>query len=114
MLKLMDLLVESVFDKGAEANFWIAPGYFSTKEQLLKSNKLYAQFKAFKTGNIYTDLGHLLFLLQVRPASSLFLRLYVLLGIVHHYTISNVHQCKHGQAQDKLFVMILKLIHLLN
>lgn len=51
----LSLSFESVFDKGAEANFWIAPGYFSSKEQLLKSNELYAQFKAFKTGNIYTS-----------------------------------------------------------
>ena len=50
----LSLSFESVFDKGANADFWIAPGYFSTKEQLLKSNKLYTKFKAFKNDNIYT------------------------------------------------------------
>ena len=45
---------ESVFDKGKDADFWIAPGYFSSKEQMLKNSKLYAKFKAFKTDNIYT------------------------------------------------------------
>ncbi len=50
----LSLSFESVFDKGANADFWIAPGYFSSKKQLLKSNELYNQFKAFKTDNIYT------------------------------------------------------------
>ncbi len=50
----LSLSFESVFEKGKEADFWIAPGYFSSKEQLLKSNKHYAEFKAFKTDNIYS------------------------------------------------------------
>ena len=50
----LSLSFESVFDKGANAEFWIAPGYFSSKEQLLNSNELYNQFKAFKTDQIYT------------------------------------------------------------
>ena len=51
----LSLSFESVFDKGATADFWIAPGYFSSKEQLLKSNKLYAKFKAFQKDHIYTS-----------------------------------------------------------
>jgi iron complex transport system substrate-binding protein len=51
----LSLSFESVFDKGATADFWIAPGYFSSKEQLLKSNKLYARFKAFQKDHIYTS-----------------------------------------------------------
>ncbi|PWG05104.1 ABC transporter substrate-binding protein [Polaribacter aquimarinus] len=50
----LSLSFESVFDKGANADFWIAPGYFSSKEQLLNSNELYNQFKAFKKNQIYT------------------------------------------------------------
>ena len=45
---------ESVFDIGKNADFWIAPGYFSTKEQLQKSNSLYTEFTSFKNNNIYT------------------------------------------------------------
>ena len=50
----LSLSFESVFDKGVNADFWIAPGYFSTKEQLLNSNQIYTKFKAFENGNIYT------------------------------------------------------------
>jgi len=50
----LSLSFESVFDKGKEADFWIAPGYFTSKEQLLKSNPHYAEFKAFKNDNIYS------------------------------------------------------------
>ena len=50
----LSLSFESVFEKAQNADFWIAPGYFSSKEQLLKSNKLYTKFKAFNTDNIYT------------------------------------------------------------
>ena len=50
----LSLSFESVFDKGKDAEFWIAPGYFSTKEQLLESNNLYAEFSAFKNDKIYT------------------------------------------------------------
>ncbi|WP_405566678.1 ABC transporter substrate-binding protein [Polaribacter sp. Asnod6-C07] len=50
----LSLSFESVFDKGAGADFWIAPGYFSSKDQLLNSNELYSKFNAFKKGNIFT------------------------------------------------------------
>lgn len=50
----LSLSFESVFDKGRNADFWIAPGYFSSKEQLLNSNKIYTEFNAFKNDNIYT------------------------------------------------------------
>jgi iron complex transport system substrate-binding protein len=50
----LSLSFESVFDKGANADFWIAPGYFSSKEQLLQSNPLYTKFKSFNENNIYT------------------------------------------------------------
>ena len=50
----LSLSFESVFDKAQNADFWIAPGYFSSKEQLLSSNQLYAKFKAFQNDKIYT------------------------------------------------------------
>lgn len=50
----LSISFESVLDKAQNADFWIAPGYFSTKEQLLKSNKQYANFNAFKNDNLYT------------------------------------------------------------
>lgn len=50
----LSLSFESVFDKGAAANFWIAPGYFSSKEQMLKNNEIYKEFNAFKNDEIYT------------------------------------------------------------
>jgi iron complex transport system substrate-binding protein len=50
----LSLSFESVFDKGAHADFWIAPGYFTSKKQLIESNQLYAKFKAFQQDKIYT------------------------------------------------------------
>ncbi|MDC1237748.1 ABC transporter substrate-binding protein [Polaribacter sp.] len=50
----LSLSFESIFDLGRNADFWIAPGYFSSKEQLLQSNQIYAEFTAFKNDRIYT------------------------------------------------------------
>ena len=50
----LSLNFESVLDKGVNADFWIAPGYFSTKEQMLQNNQIYQQFDAFKKDKIYT------------------------------------------------------------
>ena len=50
----LSLSFESVFDKAKNANFWIAPGYFSSKEQMLNSNEIYNKFDAFKNNKIYT------------------------------------------------------------
>jgi len=51
----LSLSFESVFERAKEADFWIAPGYFSSKIEMLEHNKLYAEFKAFKKDNIYTS-----------------------------------------------------------
>lgn len=45
---------ESVLYKGQTADYWIAPGYFSTKKQLLESNVHYQKFTAFKKDHIFT------------------------------------------------------------
>lgn len=50
----LSLSFESVFEKAKNAEFWIAPGYFSSKKEMLQSNKLYAEFDAFKNDKIYT------------------------------------------------------------
>lgn len=50
----LSLSFESVFEKGLDADYWIAPGYFSSKEQMLQNTKLYRSFKAFKKDKIFT------------------------------------------------------------
>ena len=50
----LNLGFEHVFEKGQNADFWIAPGYFSTKQQMLDANAHYANFSSFKKGNVYT------------------------------------------------------------
>jgi iron complex transport system substrate-binding protein len=48
------LAFESVLSQGQNADFWIAPGQFKSFEQLYESSTHYNQFKAVKTGNVYT------------------------------------------------------------
>lgn len=50
----LSLSFESVIDKGQQAEYWIAPGYFSSKDQMLNNNKNYQSFKSFKDGNLFT------------------------------------------------------------
>ena len=50
----LSLSFESIFDIGRNADYWIAPGYFLSKEQLLQSNQIYEEFTAFKNDRIYT------------------------------------------------------------
>ncbi len=50
----LQLSYESVLDKAQNANLWIAPGYFSTKEQLTQASEHYKQFDAFKNDELYT------------------------------------------------------------
>ena len=50
----LQLSFESVLDKAQHAEYWIAPGYFSSKAQLLENNPHYKNFTAFKNNNIYT------------------------------------------------------------
>lgn len=50
----LQLSFESVLDKAKHAEYWIAPGYFSSKAKLLESNPHYKNFTAFKNNNIYT------------------------------------------------------------
>ena len=48
------LSFESVFEKGKDADLWIAPGHYNTYSQLEKMNSHYTEFNAFKDKNIYS------------------------------------------------------------
>jgi len=50
----LSLNFESVFAKGQHAEFWIAPGHYSSLEQLENANQHYTQFDAFKYNKIYS------------------------------------------------------------
>ena len=50
----LSLSFESVFDKGKNADIWIAPGYFTKKSQMIGNNKLYKKFTSFKNDKLYT------------------------------------------------------------
>lgn len=50
----LPLSIESVLDKGQNADYWIGCGLFDTKENLLSSNKYYNYFEALKKRNTYT------------------------------------------------------------
>ena len=47
------LNLESVLDKGQKAEFWIAPGQFTSLEQLKDTHTVYSEFDAFKNKNVY-------------------------------------------------------------
>ncbi len=48
------LNIESVLENGQQADFWIAPGQFTTKAQLLEFNEVYGAFDAFKNNKIFS------------------------------------------------------------
>ncbi|MCF6348889.1 MAG: ABC transporter substrate-binding protein [Flavobacteriaceae bacterium] len=50
----LSLSFESVFEKGQYAEFWIAPGHYTSSEQLKNANQHYTEFNAFKNKNIYS------------------------------------------------------------
>ncbi|MEO8235808.1 MAG: ABC transporter substrate-binding protein [Flavobacterium sp.] len=50
----LSLSFETVFEKAQNADLWIGPGLFSSLEEMQKTNPHYAQFKAFKTKNVYS------------------------------------------------------------
>ncbi|WP_347374661.1 ABC transporter substrate-binding protein [Aequorivita sp. Q41] len=50
----LSLNLESVLEKGYEAEFWIGPGQFTNFDEMKNASKAYAQFKAFKNGNVFT------------------------------------------------------------
>ncbi len=46
----LSLNLESVLEKGHDAEVWIGPGQFTTLDEIKNASKAYTQFKAFKTG----------------------------------------------------------------
>ena len=50
----LQLSIESVLERGKNADYWISPGYFSTKNQMQENNPIYKNFKAFQQNKIYT------------------------------------------------------------
>lgn len=48
------LSFETVFDKAKNADLWLSPSYYTSKENLEKANEHYTRFKAFKNNTIYT------------------------------------------------------------
>ncbi len=50
----LSLSLESVLEKGKNAEFWIAPGFYTTKKSMFSDSPHYKEFSAFKTDKIYT------------------------------------------------------------
>lgn len=50
----LSLSLESVLEKGKNADFWIAPGFFTSKETMLQNSPHYKEFTAFTRDNIYS------------------------------------------------------------
>ena len=50
----LNLSLETVLEKAQNAQYWIAPGYFSSKNQMLEANALYKNFDSFQYDQIYT------------------------------------------------------------
>lgn len=50
----LSLSLESVLDKGQNAEFWIAPGFYSSKKAMLDDSPHYKEFNAYTLGNLYT------------------------------------------------------------
>ena len=48
------LSFESVYEKAKNADVWITSGQFSTLKEMTDANPHYAQFEAFKKGNVYS------------------------------------------------------------
>lgn len=50
----LSLSLETVLDRAQEADFWIGPAQFTSYGQMIKENKAYGQFDAFKNKKIYS------------------------------------------------------------
>lgn len=50
----LSLNLESVLDKGHDAQVWIGPGQFTNLEEMKSASQAYTKFEAFKTGNVYS------------------------------------------------------------
>lgn len=50
----LELSFEHVFEKAHDADFWIGVASFASLEEIEKADNRYSNFKAFKTGNVYS------------------------------------------------------------
>ncbi|MCG2417841.1 ABC transporter substrate-binding protein [Aequorivita sp. F47161] len=50
----LSLNLESVLDKGHDAEIWIGPGQFTSLDEMKNASKAYTQFKAYKSGKVYS------------------------------------------------------------
>jgi iron complex transport system substrate-binding protein len=50
----LSLPFETVFEKAKDAEVWIGPGQFSSLAEMASHNVHYTEFKAFKTGSVYS------------------------------------------------------------
>ncbi len=50
----LSLNIESVLEKGAQANIWIGPSYYTSLQQLKEGHSVYSQFDAFKKEKVYS------------------------------------------------------------
>ncbi|WP_310994155.1 ABC transporter substrate-binding protein [Aequorivita marina] len=50
----LSLNLESVIEKGHDAEVWIGPGQFTSLEEIKNASDAYAQFKAFKDEKVYS------------------------------------------------------------
>ena len=48
---------ESVFEKGFNADYWIGVASYTTLDQLKQADERYAEFEAFKNGNVYSYMA---------------------------------------------------------
>lgn len=50
----LSMSLESVLEKGQNADFWIGPGQFTSVAQFEEAHPVYKEFEALKKGNVYT------------------------------------------------------------
>jgi|TARA_R100000479_G_scaffold33554_3_gene14076 iron complex transport system substrate-binding protein len=51
----LSLNLESVLEKGKDADYWIGPGQFSSKQQLKDAHSVYSEFLAYQNNDIYSN-----------------------------------------------------------
>ena len=54
----LTLPFETILEKAQTAEFWVAPGDFSSLNEMNKSNPHYAKFEAFKNKKVYSYASH--------------------------------------------------------
>ena len=50
----LSLSIESVLEKGKNAEFWINPGFYTSKKALIQDSPHYQEFNAFKNNKLFT------------------------------------------------------------